>query len=192
MISPINPFRPMLWQGQFDFTKLKLDRLDDAVGIAGDSTMREPNFSTTSPEIQPHAWNEMKPFLSWVNTAVEEIWTAWDLAPLQRFITSSHINKITKGKGLREHAHPGVDLVVTGYINVPKGSGNIEIRDPNEYQWQNLPIDGHPRQVWREVPVKSNSVLIFPGWLNHRTQPSVTDDPRWVLTVMIRSRLAQG
>lgn len=193
MISPVNPFRPLIWQGEFDFSKLNLfPKLESAVGLSGDVTMREPNFSTSSPEVQPHTWNELAPFLSWIHSSTEEIWKDWELLPLQRFITNSHINKITSGKGLREHAHPGVDLVITGYISVPEGAGNIEIRDPNEYQWQNLPVNGHPSQVWKEVPVKTNTVLIFPGWLNHRTQISVTNDPRWVLTIMIRSRLAQG
>jgi hypothetical protein len=193
MITPVDIFRPCIWQGEFDFSQLNLNaKLGSAVGEFGDVTMREVNFSTSSPEIQPHSWQEFSPFLSWVNDAAEEIWKQWNLVPLQRYITNSHVNKITAGKGLREHAHPGVDLVVTGYISVPEGAGNIEIRDPNEYQWQNLPIDGHPSQVWKEVPVKTNTVLIFPGWLNHRTQASITDDPRWVVTMMIRSRLAQG
>lgn len=193
IVKPINPFRPVLWQGEFDFSKLNLmPLLEQAVGVNGDVTMREEGFATSPPQIQPHTWDEMKPFLEWVNDAATEIWKEWELLPLQRFITNSHVNKITAGKGLREHAHPGADLIVTGYVSVPPDSGNIEIRDPCEYHWQNLPVDGHPKQVWKEISIKTNTVLIFPGWLNHRTQQSTTTEPRWAITTMIRSRLAQG
>lgn len=191
-LSPVNPFRSPIWQGEFDFSKLNIiPKIEQAVSKHGDQLMREPNFSTTPPEIQPHTWDEFQPFMNWINDAAGEIWNEWDLLPLNRYITNSHLNKITSGYALREHAHPGVDLVVTGYINVPDGAGNLAVRDPNDYQWQNLPIDGHPSAAWREIPVKTNIVLIFPGWLYHRTIQSQTDLPRYVITVMIRSRLAQ-
>jgi hypothetical protein len=191
MITPINPFRPLVWHGEFDFSKLNLmNKLEQAVGISGDPYLREPNFSTTPAEIQPHTWPELRPYIDYINNIAEKIAESWELFPLQRFIASSHVNKIIKGKGLREHAHPGVDMVVTGYISAPVGGGNIEIRDPMEYQWQNLPINPQPYQIWKEIPVKTNSVLVFPGFVNHKTQPSITDEPRWAISLMIKTRMA--
>lgn len=40
-------------------------------------------------------------------------------------------------------------------------------------------------QLWKELKVKTNDVLVFPGWLNHRTQPNTTDTERIVMTYNI-------
>ncbi len=36
--------------------------------------------------------------------------------------------------------------------------------------------------VWKKVPAKTGDVLLFPGWIRHRTEHSRTNDERWVLT----------
>ena len=35
---------------------------------------------------------------------------------------------------------------------------------------------------WKKVEAKTGDVLIFPGWIKHRTQPNESDENRWVLT----------
>jgi hypothetical protein len=54
-----------------------------------------------------------------------------------------------------------------------------------------LPIDGHPKESWRSIPIEENDVLIFPGWLYHRTEESLTENPRITISMMIKTRLAQ-
>jgi hypothetical protein len=39
---------------------------------------------------------------------------------------------------------------------------------------------------YREIEVNTNDVLIFPGWLKHRVQPSRTDEERIVMTFNIK------
>jgi hypothetical protein len=38
---------------------------------------------------------------------------------------------------------------------------------------------------WNECKTKTGDVLCFPGWLKHRTQPSNSDEQRWVLTTNV-------
>ena len=46
---------------------------------------------------------------------------------------------------------------------------------------------GYPQEcqetIWRLIEVKTNDILVFPGWLQHKTQPNNTDEDRVVLTV---------
>jgi hypothetical protein len=40
--------------------------------------------------------------------------------------------------------------------------------------------------LYKEIQVKTNDVVIFPGWLKHRVQPSQTDEERIVMTFNIK------
>jgi uncharacterized protein (TIGR02466 family) len=193
MITIVDPFRPFIFKTKFDFSKLEIfNRLDETILQFNDPELYERNFQTTNHTAQPHTWTSFAQYLDFVNTTVDKIWEISQFADLQKFVTSSHLNQYTKDYALREHAHPGVDLVITGYIKKPKESGNIEVRNPLEYQWHTLPINGHPDEAWREIPIEENDVLIFPGWLYHRTQKSKTEDPRITISMMIKTRLAQN
>ena len=75
-------------------------------------------------------------------------------------------------------------FVVTAYLKLPKDGGFIEFRDPLEYHKNNTPIEPE-EQTWKAIPCETNDVLIFPGWLRHRVQPSQTDEERIVLTMNI-------
>jgi hypothetical protein len=43
-----------------------------------------------------------------------------------------------------------------------------------------LPISNE--NIWSTLPTKTNDVLVFPSWLQHRTQPNISNEDRWVLT----------
>jgi len=193
MIETIDPFRPFIFKTKFDFSKLEItDRIEESIFHYADSELGLSNFQTTILTAHSHTYIAVQPYIDFINDTIAEIWKVSDLADLQRFITSSHLNRYTQGYALREHAHPGVDYVITGYIKKPVNSGDIEVRNPLEYQWHTLPINGHPDESWRPISAEENDVLIFPGWLYHRTQPSQCDLPRVALSMMIRTRLAQG
>ena len=34
-----------------------------------------------------------------------------------------------------------------------------------------------------EIPVKTNDIIVFPGWLWHKTQASNTEEDRYVMTI---------
>jgi uncharacterized protein (TIGR02466 family) len=191
MITIVDPFRPFIFKSKFDFSRLEIfNRLDETIFQFNDLELYQKNFQTTNHTAQPHTWSTFAEYINFINDTVDKIWEIGQFQNLQRYITSSHLNRYTKGYALREHAHPGVDLVVTGYMKKPKDSGDIEVRNPLEYQWHTLPINGHPSEPWRPIPIEENDVLIFPGWLYHRTQESQTEDTRITISMMIRTRLA--
>lgn len=192
MITAIDPFRPYIFKTKFDFSSLEISsRLNETIFQFNDLELYEKNFQTTNHTAQPHTWTAFAEYIDFVNETIDQIWKISGFQDLQRFITSSHMNRYTCDFAMREHAHPGVDFVVTGYMKKPKNSGDIEIRNPLEYQWHTLPINGHPSESWRTIPIEENDVLIFPGWLYHRTPHSESEEPRITISMMIRTRLAQ-
>ena len=107
-------------------------------------------------------------------------------------VSNSWVNKHSRGGETTEHMHEFVDLVVSSYLFCPEGSGNLLVRDPLEYhRWHDVIENAYfqkqkYRHPWIEVPVQTNDVLIFPGWLNHKTEKSESDVDRYVMTTNLK------
>lgn len=136
---------------------------------------------------QPHKMPEFKSYYDWLNKVVKEI-------AIERCGYHSHFKyKVgnswvnyhnNTGKTL-EHNHPNAFLVVAAYLNMPENGGYIEFKDPLEYHKGAHEHTNGKGWFWSEVPAVSGDVLIFPGWLRHRTQNNQSDSKRWVLTTNI-------
>jgi uncharacterized protein (TIGR02466 family) len=139
---------------------------------------------------QPHTWIENKRFVEFLHANLPNIQKEFGLLPEKLSIANSWINRHSRGGETLEHTHPGVDLVVSSYLYCPPNSGNLIVRDPLEYhKWSSYHYvsedDVYP-YPWIEVPVKTNEILIFPGWLVHKTQKSNTDINRYVMTINLK------
>jgi hypothetical protein len=77
-------------------------------------------------------------------------------------------------------------LVITAYLNLPENGGFIQFKDPLEYHHGHLTKQFDTELgSWRTMPAKTGDVLMFPGWLRHRTEPNKSKEKRWVLTTNI-------
>ncbi len=141
---------------------------------------------------QPHTWIENKKFIQFLNANLPYILKEFELAHQPITVSNSWVNRHSKGGETLEHKHQFVDLVVSSYLFCPEGSGNLLVRDPLEYhRWndllENMYFKREKHQYpWIEVPVKTNDVLIFPGWLNHKTEKSNIDIDRYVMTINLK------
>jgi ectoine hydroxylase-related dioxygenase (phytanoyl-CoA dioxygenase family) len=57
-------------------------------------------------------------------------------------------------------------MVSAAYLSIPDNSGYFEYKDV----------------TWKELPTVSGDVIIFPGWIEHRTQTNNSSEDRWVIT----------
>lgn len=80
----------------------------------------------------------------------------------------------------REHNHPGVLWSGVYYVQAPKNSGRLVIREPRRESTMIQPRfrDDQPRkkEVWAEVyydPVPGR-IILFPGWLEHAVEPNLS------------------
>ena len=60
--------------------------------------------------------------------------------------------------------------------------GNIMFRDPM-FQTRAHEDNLQAHYPWRIIPVEQNDILIFPGWLEHKTEPSQAIGRRICLTL---------
>ena len=88
---------------------------------------------------------------------------------MEYFVANSWVNVQGNGGHTTVHNHANVFMVATAYLNLPKNGGFFECVDPLEYNKSNQYHDD-PNWMWKEVPAITGDVLVFPGWLKHRTQ----------------------
>jgi hypothetical protein len=91
-----------------------------------------------------------------------------------------------------EHTHcngaTSSHLSAVYYFKKPQDSGHIEFRDPLEYIHSLSPRDMYVTDEYHSkihTTVESNEfdLLIFPSWLNHRSQPNKSNENRIAISM---------
>ncbi|UYA57529.1 2OG-Fe(II) oxygenase family protein [Synechococcus phage S-CREM1] len=194
--TPLHLWSPLIWKFKYEFDLDKLKPLIDTLrghwSVSPESSLLEDGDAISTARVgvydnylEPHNSPLLEDYHNWLVQRIAYVWEMNQLLSTSSIITKSWINVHKRGGKTLEHVHNGSDMVVSAYLKCPEGSGNIEFRDPLEYHKLGLPF--HPEhQLWREVQVEDNDVLIFPPWMNHRTQENNTDEERIVLTYNVK------
>jgi len=121
----------------------------------------------------PHTWPEMHGFARFINQAIEEIKQKNLMSESTHTISSSWLVKSNEGGFATEHNHVPCTFAVVAYIRASEGAGKLVFRDPLEYHKGNYPLPSYfpEKMLRREVEVRTNDVLIFPGFMYHYTTP---------------------
>ena len=146
--------------------------------------------SSASNKLNPHHMPEFKKFYGWLHDiAMHIIKKEWNMyKDFEYSIVNSWVNYHDKGGTTLEHHHGAAAMVVTTYLSLPEDGGFIQFKDPMEYHkgfFMHNEDDGFWN--WKTVPAKTGDIIMFPGWLRHRTQTSNSEGRRWVLTTNINS-----
>ena len=151
--------------------------------------------SASNSTDRPHNMPEFQDFYQWLGPVVRKImFEQWNIMPRTQFqIGQSWTNYHDRGGQTLAHTHGTVIAAISAYIQVPEHSGGIEFYDPNTAYWRFHPQtgpQGGPNRGWHTLPVSEGDVLIFPGWLEHRTQvhQGREGELRWVLTTNVSVR----
>ena len=183
-------FPPYIWKFQYHFNYNELKpKIDSLFSLVEKNSKLEKGdaISTVSVDqsLQPHTWEELAEFQSWLGASFEHIKDTYKFVERQSQVTQSWINRHGYGGITEEHNHNFSTFVVSCYLKCPENSGNIEFKDPLEYHFTGWPIE--PEEIlYKELPVATNDVVIFPGWLRHRVQPNLSQENRFVMTFNIK------
>lgn len=200
-IQSVNPY-PFIFRSQYDFTDIwnkiipetdyYLDIIDDPQSVYRNSALEKGGTSSVGRcrHDPPHGWKVFEDFTgNHIPMVVDDIWDRWTLKRVYRNITESWINRHPPGATTLEHHHQNVTVAVVAYLQVPEGSGNLQIKNPFDIYKLSEPVSDEyemPNEDnWIDIPVKTNDVLFFPGWLRHRTGPNNGQGTRYVMTLNI-------
>jgi hypothetical protein len=192
MLDAINPYPPFLFKAHFDgFTQAHLDEARRILAAAEDDGYlpleQGDAKSTVSNQITPpHLSPVFKDFFDWQHALANEVLFGKFklLETLPYWISNTWLNVHKHGGQTGAHAHGMCSLSIAAYLTFPENSGFIEFKDPH-FDLRSLHRrneDEDSLLEWCSVPAVAGDVLFFPGWIQHRTQASQTDEERWVLT----------
>lgn len=186
-MQPVQLFEHLIWRGHYngDLSSLKerIEILFDTSNNLNTGLEMDGGLSSSSDPNAPHHWKEAQPFLNWLIEPGSQVWQHWGFPDAALRVGASWANQHPKGAWTNEHQHRSVPMVAVLYVNQPDGGGNLEIADPLFYHWN---YSFKPTyDTWREIAVQTGDVLIFPGWINHRTQKNTSNDNRYVISFNI-------
>lgn len=191
-ITNITPFDPLVFKSHFYNWDWKIIE-PICVDLIGDNPKKihleqgDAASSITNPSM-PHKMPEFEAFYKWLKPITNDIiFNKWNLSKGYEYrITNSWVNVHGKGGETMIHDHGPTTLVVTAYLQLPENGGFIQLKDPLEYHHGHLTKQFDAELwSWKTIPAKSGDVVMFPGWMRHKTQPNNSDDKRWVLTTNI-------
>jgi len=189
--KPVEYIPNYVWRLNYDFEYEHGGSLQYDVGslldtVRTNSELESNNaFSTASASLEsyaPHNWECLQKFFYIIHKQLIPIWDHWGYFNCHITPRESWINIHKRGGITTEHLHSPCPMVLSCYLKAPRGSGNFLIRDPLEYHRFGSP-QVPEQNLWREIPVQTNDILVFPGWLKHATQPNNTDEDRIVLSI---------
>lgn len=183
-------FSPIVWKYEYQFDLPTLEpKINNLFSLVKENSRVEANggVSTVSVDqnLQPHTWGELEHFQIWLGGKIAEIRKEYDFVIGFSEVTQSWCNRHYEGGSTLEHTHSFGTFVASCYLKAPPNCGNIEFKDPLEYHKHSWPVIPE-LSFYKEVPVASNTVVIFPGWIKHRVQPSRTSEERLVMTFNIK------
>ena len=196
---PLNVFPNLIHKAHFKWDKERvMPALQRCIDRRSKDLPLEKGAAATSASNgndRPHNMPEFQDFYTWLGPVVRNImFNEWDIMPKCQFqIGQSWTNYHDRGGQTISHTHGTVIAAVSAYIQVPENSGGIEFYDPNTPYWLFHPqteIDDPERRGWHTVPVAEGDVMIFPGWIQHRTEVhrGREGELRWVLTTNVSVR----
>ncbi len=187
-MEPAAVFEQLIWRDHYDgdLSAILADarRLLDNSANLNTGLERDGGVSSSSDSNAPHNWPSLRPFLNWVDPISLKIWNHWGY-PLNhdRVLSGSWVNRHPHGAWTDEHQHGMIPMVIVFYLDNPENGGNLEVANPLFYHWSGtIKTAGFE---WVEVPVTTGDVIIFPGWLNHRTQKNKSDKDRIVMSINV-------
>ena len=201
----MDAFPAYIYKFRFDF---KWDSIKDKVKIYLDETQKlKEEKNLTDPEQGggvssvhwnysekygehtyglPKDWDEFKEYYSTMNYIQNLLCEKWGYNPKwDRLISESWMNRHPKGAWTAEHHHQNTMFATTAYLNMPENGGHFMIKNPLLEMKKAEPTDQaywNEEKYWAPVEVETNDVLVFPGWLTHKTQVNESDEDRYILS----------
>lgn len=185
-MQPLNLFGSVVWKGYYNGDLLSLRNKAESLLLSSNNLNtgleRDGGVSSSSDPDAPHLWAESQEFIYWAQKNSIDVWNNWGYPNIDRHLGNSWANLHPPGGWTDIHTHGVAKQVITLYLDQPNNGGNLEFQNPLFYHWQGY-YNGVPE--WIEVPVKTGNVVMFPGWISHRSQKNMSKSNRIVLSFNI-------
>ena len=145
-------------------------------------------ISTYRVNSQLHLTNELKTLSTLVLQQAKLYWKVLDITDTLHPEIDMCWSNLHPGAGYTApHSHSLMPMVASFYLEAPENSGDIVFINPMEYSLTHLPYNGSIEdKIETSVHVQSGDLIMFPGWLRHKTQENYSGKDRIVITFNIK------
>ena len=127
----------------------------------------------------------MEPLVSFINEQAQIYWTALNYNTNMRpEVYEMWANVYKQGSFIESHNHAPIHMTASFYLQMPEDGGNIAFDNPNATVLKHQPYDMDAiryGQFEHEVSVATGDLVIFPGWLAHKTKPNNSTQDRIII-----------
>jgi len=187
-MEPLNAFAPIIWKGHYNGDMLSVRdrayRLLQTSKRLDSSLTTDGGVSSVTDRDAPHMWPESAELIKWLTSQASQRLKDWKFFQTNAIIDGSWVNLHPPGAWTKDHSHGIAAISVVLYLDQPEDGGNLEFQNPLFYQWSGYPKEN---ELWKTVEIKTGDVLMFPGWLVHRTQKNQSQNNRVVMSMNIRT-----
>jgi uncharacterized protein (TIGR02466 family) len=164
----------------------KLDVWFEQTRINNQGSMRYDGLCSYNVKRDLHTWTELADVVEFVNQQAHEYWKHLgyrkDMRP---GVYEMWANKYTTGSFIDYHNHAPIHMTATLILKKPDGAGNIVFENPLETLLKHQPYEITAENFYNlfetEVEANAGDLVIFPGYLKHKTTPNKSDQDRIML-----------
>lgn len=161
------------------FDKAKLNNVD---------LEKQGGISTYYADSHLHLHDELSVLNSIVLEQVKLYWKVLDISDnLEPAIDQCWANVHLKDSYTSQHSHSLMPIVASFYLAADPQAGDIVFINPMEYGLTHIPYNGPiESKIETSVHVKTGDLVLFPGWIRHKTQENLSGSDRIVITFNIK------
>ena len=128
--------------------------------------------------------SEFKTIKEFINEHAEIYWKELGYDPKQKPAVFEMWTNIYKtGSFIDIHSHSPIQMTACFYLQYPPNGGDLVFEHPLATLLKHQPYDHslireHPEYWEYNVPMKTGDLVIFPGYINHKTLPNKSNMDR--------------
>ena len=148
-----------------------------------------PNmFTTFNQNNMLHRYELFAPLVEELNLMIAECWKEFQLyRNLTPIINEMWVNETKKDGAIISHNHAPYPIAGVVYLRHTPGMGNLVFENPINllhsmqlYDWSGT--TEITKNIEQEISVTTGDVVMFPGWLRHKTHANSLNESRYAMS----------
>jgi uncharacterized protein (TIGR02466 family) len=155
--------------------------------INNQGSMRGEGLCSYNVVRKLHNHDEFKSLAQFIETHANTYWQDLNYtAHKQPRVFEMWTNVYKKDAFIDTHSHSPIQIVASFYLQQPDHGGDLAFEHPMMQLMKHQPYDDeliryHPEFWEYDVPIKTGDLVLFPGYLNHRTRSNNSDQDRIII-----------
>jgi len=165
----------------------KLNEVFNQTKLNNQYSMRNNGLCSYNVVRDLFKWNDMQPYVEFLDQHLNIYWKELGYTSQRKpNIVEMWANVYEKNSFIDTHNHSPITITASFYLQKSINSGNIAFEHPLDTILKHQPIsfdniESYGSMFDKEVIVEEGDVIMFPGWLKHKTTPNLDNSDKIVI-----------